>query len=138
MPWFQRENPEDAPAQGDPAPNLAEQAELRPHKLTEELLDWLLAALEAVIRTPEVRSTGQVRVRQSLHDAYKYADRLYPYTAEAQSRAQEADHAHQVREGERLVLGLERALQDQGESSAGSEGSLRPRLQEGEVDGDRT
>lgn len=86
MPLFPRRNPEDAPASGDPAQNLAENAQLRTHSLTEELLDWLIAALEAVIQTPEVRSLAEKRVRTSLHDALKYADHLYPHTAEVRRR----------------------------------------------------
>lgn len=121
---FRRETGEDPQA-----PDLAEKAAIRPHTLTEELLDWLLAALEAVIRTPEVQAAAHVRARQSLYDAYKYADHLYPLTLGV-------THADTLREGEGLVLGLERALQGQEEGRAGSEGSLRPRLQEGEVDGD--
>ena len=118
----------------------ATDALLRPHSsLTQELLEWLTAALEAVIRTPEVQGATSKRVRDSLTDAYKLADHLWPLTAEVQRQARlheletretGVSRAHQVREGEGLVLGLEGAVQDAREGSVGGEGGLRPRLQE--------
>lgn len=138
MPFPFKRNSEDAP-EGDPAANLADTARLRPHTLTQELLDWLIKALETVIQTNEVQDLAQRRTQQALRDALKYADYLYPHTVEVRrdSRLYELEHrdtgvahAHQVREEQGLVLGLEGAVQDPREGSAGGEGSVRPRLQE--------
>lgn len=83
MPLFNkdREDPQ--------APELAETAEIRTHLLTEELLDWLLAALVAVLVTPECNS--DLRVRESLVRAMKDADRLYPHTLKAYDEQVEPD-----------------------------------------------
>ena len=105
MPLFRR-NPEDAPESGDPAANLADTAELRPHALTQELLDWLIAALEAVLRTPQLRELGDRRASTSLRDALKYADHLYPHTVEVKERTR--DRAHTPSEG-LAAYGSERA-----------------------------
>lgn len=112
MPLFRREgrNPEDAPGSGDPAQNPAHAAQVRTHRLTEELLDWLIAALEAVIKTPQVQQVADRRAHQAMRDALKYADHLYPLTLEGH-------HAHQVREGEGVVLGEQGAVQEPGEGS---------------------
>lgn len=89
MPWPWQKDPEDAP-DGDPASLRASHAELRTHALTQELLDWLIAALEATLATPQVRDDAASRPRQALRDALKYADYLYPLTLET-SHVQEAD-----------------------------------------------
>lgn len=60
---------------------------LRPQVLTQELLDWGLAALEAIISTPELQALAQSRTKQSVIDAYKQLDRLYPLTREVQRQA---------------------------------------------------
>lgn len=61
---------------------------LRPHRLTQELLDWGLAALEAVISTPELQTLARARQKQSLLDAYKQLDHLYPLTLEVKRQSQ--------------------------------------------------
>lgn len=99
---FPRRNPEDAPVSGDPASNLADKAQLRPHTLTKELLDWLIAALEAVIATPTFQGLEQKRPKQALRDALKYADYLYPHTAEVR-------RASMLYELEHRDTGVERA-----------------------------
>jgi hypothetical protein len=83
VPLFRTRNPEDAPIGSPGSEPRANDAQLRTHKLTQELLDWVIAALSAVLATPEVQATDQRRPRTALRDALKLADHLYPLTLEA-------------------------------------------------------
>jgi hypothetical protein len=49
---------------------------LRTQTLTVELLDWVIASLEAVLSTPQV--ADYKRQQQALTTALKQADYLYP------------------------------------------------------------
>lgn len=78
-----KEPPEHNPFPGVPAlPSSAESARVRTQTLTVELLDWLIAALEAVLSTPQLRDLARGRVELALRDAMKLIDHLYPYTEE--------------------------------------------------------
>lgn len=92
MPMF-RKGPEDAP-RGPGADPLASAANLQQHGLTQELLDWLITALESVIKTPEVQDLANRRTQQALRDALKFADYLYPTTVEFRraARLYELEH----------------------------------------------
>lgn len=89
MPRLFRKSPEDAPI-GDPASALVQ----RTQPLTLELLDWLINALEAVLTTPELKHASK-RAQSAMSDALKFADHLYPLTAEQQETlsAYKADRA---------------------------------------------
>ncbi|MES2156046.1 MAG: hypothetical protein V4510_13010 [bacterium] len=82
MPLFRTRNPEDAPIEGPGSEPRADDAQLRTHMLTQELLDWVTASLTAVLQTPEVQGADQRRPRQALIDALKLVDHLYPLTLE--------------------------------------------------------
>jgi len=82
VPLFRPRNPEDAPIGSPGSEPRADDAQLRTHKLTQELLDWVISALTAVLQTPEVQATDQRRPRTALRDALKLADHLYPLTLE--------------------------------------------------------
>jgi hypothetical protein len=86
VPLFRPRNPEDAPIGSPGSEPRADDAQLRTHKLTQELLDWVIAALSAILATPEVQGTAQRRPRQAISDALKLADHLYPLTLEDRDR----------------------------------------------------
>lgn len=87
MPPFPfKRNPEDAPNRGPGQDPRAQDAQLGTHTLTEELLDWLIASLETVLKTPQLRELAGRRVEQSLRDALKQADHLWPVTEEVRRR----------------------------------------------------
>jgi len=117
---FAKKSPEPTAAEA-PAANLADKARLRTQTLTQELLDWTIAALEAVLKTPQMQALGNDRVRTSFKDALKNADKLYPLTIGG-------TYANKVRKGEGLVLGVEGPVQEPEEGGASSEGGLRPRV----------
>ncbi len=100
---------------------------LRPHSLTTELLDWGLAALEAIISTPELQVLAEARTKQSIIDAYKYLDRLYPRTVEV--RAQAVIHELETRDTGVKVRASEEAgaarLERLGRLSAAGSQALR-------------
>ena len=75
MPLFRqdREDPQ--------APELAETATIRPQSLTEELLDGALAAVEAVLATPQVQEHDSAR--RALTEGFKALDKFYPHTLKA-------------------------------------------------------
>ena len=79
MPGDER-NPEDAPVRGPGSQPSADDAQLRTQRLTQELLDWAIAALEAVLSTPELRQVHVQRPRRAFQEALKFADYLYPLT----------------------------------------------------------
>lgn len=64
----------------------AEHAQLRPQHLTQELLDWLISALEAVLSTPESHF-GPRWLHQALTRCLKAADYLYPYLSKESDEA---------------------------------------------------
>lgn len=121
MPRVFRRKEED-PRTDIGAEPIAEAADLRLHTLTQELLDWAIAATEAVIRTNEFIDAPK-RVRSAILDSYRLLDHLYPYIVEMR-------HANQVREGQGVVLGEQRAISHAREGSASGEGSVLPRVQE--------
>lgn len=85
MPLFRKDTAETAP-DGDPAAHPSRDALVPTHTLTVELLDWLIAALEAVLNTPQLQQAAERRISQSLHDALKMADHLYPATQEVRRK----------------------------------------------------
>ena len=93
MPLFRKAEPE---ADADPR---AEDAQTRPHTLTLELLDWLIAALEAVLQTPQLRDISDRRAVASLRDALKYTDHLYPLTREVANAKEPALSGSEVLPG---------------------------------------
>lgn len=80
MPLFRPRNPEDAPIGSPGSEPRADDAQLRPHMLTQELLDWVINALTAVLQTPQVRDHAQKRPREAFLAALRLADYLYPLT----------------------------------------------------------
>ncbi len=92
MPLFGK-SAEDAP-RGPGADPLAPPADLHQHGLTQELQDWLIAALTAVLQTPELNDLANRRTQQAMRDALKFADYLYPHTVEVRraSRLWELEH----------------------------------------------
>lgn len=102
VPWpWTSKDAEDAPA-GPDSELTAEDALLQPPvRLTEELLDWVIASLTAVLATPEAKEFRLQRRFAVLREALKYADHLYPLTLEGS-----LDHAHATRD---------RVAQDRGE-----------------------
>lgn len=103
MPLFRPRNPEDAPIEGPGSEPRASDAQLRPLRLTQELLDWAIAALETLVATPQVRDLASKRARSAMNDALKFADHLYPLTLEAPHAAEEGlkpqDHLGQHQDG---------------------------------------
>lgn len=69
-------------------------AATRPTQLTGELLDWLQAALEAVLRSPQLQELSDRRVAQAIKSAYILSDHLHPYTVEVKAMAalHQAEH----------------------------------------------
>jgi hypothetical protein len=59
---------------------LLEAPVLRPQKLTQELLDWCITALTAVLGTEQVRCVYDSRNALALRDALKRLDHLYDLT----------------------------------------------------------
>lgn len=141
MPRFwNKEDSETAP-EGDPAAHLSRSALVPTNTLTVELLDWLIAALEAVLKTPQLKDMADRRVSQSLYDALRLADHLYPKTKEVQAAlalhqaehwptgvTMEVSHAREEGEG-RLQVGLEgEGLQVEEGRGEASPSGLRERL----------
>ena len=93
-PWQNSEDPEDAPIGGPGTELRADDAQVRlPTRLTEELLDWVIASLTAILATPEAQELRGQRRWQAMRDALRYADHLYPLTQEGGH-----DHAHSTRD----------------------------------------
>lgn len=95
MPWpWQTQDPEDAPIGGPGTELRADDARVRPPtRLTEELLDWVIASLTALLATPEAKDLSAQRRFQAMRDALRYADHIYPLTKDGAR-----DHAHATRD----------------------------------------